>query len=568
MTPNLIRIVAAACLGGALVPAQHEQEVIPRKATEARPSPSKQDPVKSKASSARRHALVLALVEKLSDGDLSDAERSKCKRELIELLGSVNVEKDALLHARPIVSRLRRNGGDEVAVVVDVEDARREDVVRKIVESKAKAGKPSVRWHVDKKNNVARVVETESVERPRFLSVKPAEVEGDVIVEVDTAIVQDPKKNKKVRKVDLGDRAERLRARLGKVSKAGGILDKVATGSDGRVILQYRSAEDARRAAETAVKAHADALRAHEEAIKAHERARKAHGNRIFQVHKGDGSEVEAEVLYFDEYHQDPDRAKNKAKAKNKLKNKAKAKNKIKNKAKAKNKAKNKAKADNNAFFTFDVDTGAAGKAKVENRFFTIERDGDAKIDVEGIEEHIAKAMKDFKGHAAVEFDVIVHDEHGKPAKAKAHAIVGEQPQVDVWVQSKDKPSKGGLFVFEEGDGDHKAVYEWVERAVHGEHDVHEGHAHAEHEEECEECEECEEECEEIEEEVEELAEMIEEMRAEMRELREMMQEIRQMLRGRESNDAPQERWRRVSGRRGEFVGPSRVRYLRERRDR
>jgi len=539
MTPKLIRIVAAACLGAALVPAQHEHDVVVRKVrTDA----------KKKASDKKTHATVLHLIEKLSDGDLSAADRKKCKQQLIKLLGKAHkVEGDALLEVRPIISKVRRPEGEEVAIAVEVSDDWNKNLAKK-----AKSGKPAIRWHVDKKGNVAHAVEVEEVARPRILSVKPTEIGEDVIVEVDTAIVQDPKKAKA--RDDLGARAKRLRARLGDVPTLGRLFEK--GDGDEKTIVRYHTIEDAKRAVEGAQKAHAEALRAHREAMKAHHEALEAHGEHgvdVFRLRKG--GDAKGGIYFLD---QDPKKAKSKSKAKNKSKG---------------------------GVFTFEVDEEGHGKGDgKKNRFFTFEVDGTNAFEIEGLEKQLKEAMKNFHGNAEVEFDFMVHDEHGKPGKGKARAFVSDDPHHHFWVQgkakgkSKDK-SKGGIWVVGSDNDKPKAIYEWLERAPgHGHHE-HEEHEHAEHEEECEECEEeceeceeeceeCEEECEEIEESVDELTEMIHEMREEMAELREMMAQIRQMLRARTGHDTQKGGWRRVSGDRREYVAPSRVRYVRERRDR
>ena len=295
------------------------------------------------------------------------------------------------------------------------------------------------------------------------------------------------------------------------------------------------------------MRAHGEAMKVHEEARKLHE----AHGHQLLRLRKGKAKKPE--VIYFGDHGQDPA----KVKAKWKVKKKGKADGFTFDVAPTL-----KGKATEHGFFTFDVDTKGKkkGKAKGQNHFI-FELDGDAVVDIEGIEERVAEAMENIEGDTKVEFDVLYHDEHGKPGQGKGRAYVRTEPGVGLWVHGKDKPSKGGIYVV--GGDEQGAVYKWGERAERHDHEEHE---HAEHAEEREDEEE--EEFEEIEEEVEELTEMIEEMREEMRELREMMQQIRSMLRGHERHEGVQGDWRRVSGRRGEFVAPSRVRYARERRDR
>ncbi|MFT4514618.1 MAG: hypothetical protein ACI91B_003330, partial [Planctomycetota bacterium] len=84
MTPKLIRSVAAACLAAALLPAQEEEEIILRVSESSAKASSKASGLSSKQ--------MKAIIEKLSDDELSSADRKKVKAALMKMLGDVKSE--------------------------------------------------------------------------------------------------------------------------------------------------------------------------------------------------------------------------------------------------------------------------------------------------------------------------------------------------------------------------------------------------------------------------------------------------------------------------------------------
>ncbi|MFT4843816.1 MAG: hypothetical protein ACI90M_004298, partial [Candidatus Azotimanducaceae bacterium] len=133
MTPKLIRSVAAACLAAALLPAQEEHEVTVRvSGVEAKAS--------SKASVLSSEKLS-AIIEKLSDDELSSADRKKLKSLLMKVLDDVSGKSSSQ------VVRLGRSVGREVDGKIKKSDSSKrvewaeliEDVVEAKGASKARA---------------------------------------------------------------------------------------------------------------------------------------------------------------------------------------------------------------------------------------------------------------------------------------------------------------------------------------------------------------------------------------------------------------------------------------------
>ncbi|MGK0155757.1 MAG: hypothetical protein ACI9SE_002723, partial [Neolewinella sp.] len=137
MTPKLIRSVAAACLAAALLPAQEEHEVTVRvSGGEAKAS--------SKASVLSSEKLS-AIIEKLSDDELSSADRKKLKSLLMKVLDDVSGKSSSQ------VVRLGRSVGREVAGKIEKSDLSKRvewaELIEEVVEADSvKGAKKAGTW--------------------------------------------------------------------------------------------------------------------------------------------------------------------------------------------------------------------------------------------------------------------------------------------------------------------------------------------------------------------------------------------------------------------------------------
>ena len=214
MTLKLIRSVAAACLAAVLLPAQEKEEIIVRLSESNANASSKASGISAKN--------LKAIIEKLSDDELSSADREKLKSVLMKMLGDVSGK------SAPKVIRF----GGPVGVDVAIE------------------AKPlNLRWQVGqgKEGTSAKVS-------------KKAK-SSDVAQTIEWLhLAEDDNKVKKAKGGDLGDGAKQLRVRFGNPGSEGAIIDyvvdtKSGDGKSERLMKAKKAYDEAKKAYVAAKKA-------------------------------------------------------------------------------------------------------------------------------------------------------------------------------------------------------------------------------------------------------------------------------------------------------------------------
>jgi hypothetical protein len=214
MTLKLIRSVAAACLAAALLPAQEKEEIIVRLSESNANASSKASGISAKN--------LKAIIEKLSDDELSSADREKLKSVLMKMLGDVSGK------SAPKVIRF----GGPVGVDVAIE------------------AKPlNLRWQVGqgKEGTSAKVS-------------KKAK-SSDVAQTIEWLhLAEDDNKVKKAKGGDLGDGAKQLRVRFRNPDSEGAIIDyvvdtKSGDGKSERLMKAKKAYDEAKKAYVAAKKA-------------------------------------------------------------------------------------------------------------------------------------------------------------------------------------------------------------------------------------------------------------------------------------------------------------------------
>ena len=214
MTLKLIRSVAAACLAAVLLPAQEKEEIIVRLSESNANASSKASGISAKK--------LKAIIEKLSDDELSSADREKLKSVLMKMLGDVSGK------SAPKVIRF----GGPVGVDVAIE------------------AKPlNLRWQVGqgKEGTSAKVS-------------KKAK-SSDVAPTIEWLhLAEDDNKAKKAKGGDLGDGAKQLRVRFGNPGSEGAIIDyvvdtKSGDGKSERLMKAKKAYDEAKKAYVAAKKA-------------------------------------------------------------------------------------------------------------------------------------------------------------------------------------------------------------------------------------------------------------------------------------------------------------------------
>jgi len=214
MTLKLIRSVAAACLAAVLLPAQEKEEIIVRLSESNANASSKASGISAKK--------LKAIIEKLSDDELSSADREKLKSVLMKMLGDVSGK------SAPKVIRF----GGPVGVDVAIE------------------AKPlNLRWQVGqgKEGTSAKVS-------------KKAK-SSDVAPTIEWLhLAEDDNKVKKAKGGDLGDGAKQLRVRFGNPGSEGAIIDyvvdtKSGDGKSERLMKAKKAYDEAKKAYVAAKKA-------------------------------------------------------------------------------------------------------------------------------------------------------------------------------------------------------------------------------------------------------------------------------------------------------------------------
>jgi hypothetical protein len=223
MTLKLIRSVAAACLAAVLLPAQEKEEIIVRLSESNANASSKASGISAKK--------LKAIIEKLSDDELSSADREKLKSVLMKMLGDVSgksapkvirfggpVGVDVAIEAKPLNLRWQVGQGKEGTSAKVSKKAKSSDVA------------PTIEWlHLAEDDNKANKANK-------------------------------AKKAKKAKGGDLGDGAKQLRVRFRNPDSEGAIIDYVVDtkrgdGKSERLMKAKKAYDEAKKAYVAAKKA-------------------------------------------------------------------------------------------------------------------------------------------------------------------------------------------------------------------------------------------------------------------------------------------------------------------------